>query len=110
MLELSSDLNEFTDTYNVVKFYWSKISVNKHAEMKNRDEKIVKLFTLDPTKMYFRQAWLPVHLDHPSTFSTLAMDSDVKDTVMKDLDRFLERREFYREKRGSRIRQMNLGL
>nr|GEU58200.1 AAA-ATPase At3g50940-like [Tanacetum cinerariifolium] len=25
------------------------------------------------------------------------MDSDVKDTVMKDLDRFLERREFYRE-------------
>ncbi|GJX01089.1 AAA-ATPase-like protein [Tanacetum coccineum] len=68
----------------------------KHAEMKNKNEKIVKLFTLNPTKAYFRQAWLPVHLDHPSTFSTLAMDRE-KDMVTKDLDRFLERREFYRE-------------
>ncbi|GKF71989.1 AAA-ATPase-like protein, partial [Tanacetum coccineum] len=39
MLELSSDLNEeFTDTYNGVKFYWSKISVNKVMKQKKNED------------------------------------------------------------------------
>uniref|UniRef100_A0A251S461 Putative ATPase, AAA-type, core, P-loop containing nucleoside triphosphate hydrolase n=1 Tax=Helianthus annuus TaxID=4232 RepID=A0A251S461_HELAN len=32
----------------------------------------------------------------PATFATLAMDADVKESVMNDLNRFVERREYYR--------------
>ncbi|MFS7989477.1 putative ATPase, AAA-type, core, P-loop containing nucleoside triphosphate hydrolase [Helianthus anomalus] len=32
----------------------------------------------------------------PATFATLAMDADVKESVMNDLNRFVERKEYYR--------------
>ena len=37
-----------------------------------------------------------MNLDHPATFDTLAMDFDMKKTIMDDLERFLQRKEFYR--------------
>ncbi|XP_047324181.1 AAA-ATPase At3g50940-like [Impatiens glandulifera] len=37
-----------------------------------------------------------VKLNHPSTFETMAMDPTTKKDLMDDLDRFLNRREFYR--------------
>ncbi|KAI8023665.1 AAA-ATPase [Camellia lanceoleosa] len=37
-----------------------------------------------------------VNLDHPSTFDTLAMDPTLKKEVMDDLDRFVNRKNFYR--------------
>ncbi|KAJ4829340.1 hypothetical protein Tsubulata_051435, partial [Turnera subulata] len=37
-----------------------------------------------------------VDLNHPSTFDTLAMDPIQKKELMDDLDRFLERKDFYR--------------
>lgn len=40
---------------------------------------------------------MSVNLDHPANFTTLAMDSGIKEKVMKDLDRFVERREYYRK-------------
>jgi len=42
-------------------------------------------------------AWQSVNLDHPSTFETLAMDMDVKATIMEDLELFVRRKEFYRK-------------
>ena len=34
--------------------------------------------------------------EHPKTFDTLAMDPALKDSVIADLDRFLNRRDYYR--------------
>ncbi|XP_042981645.1 AAA-ATPase At3g50940-like [Carya illinoinensis] len=63
--------------------------------------KTLKLFTLkyDRVRMGGRRGdpWQSVNLDHPSTFETLAMDMDVKATIMEDLERFVRRKEFYRK-------------
>ncbi|CDP01981.1 unnamed protein product [Coffea canephora] len=68
------------------------------AESRKHEKKTIKLFTVDPEQMYdMNNAWLSVTLDHPSTFDTLAMDSEMKDMVLKDLERFAKRREFYRK-------------
>ncbi|KAJ0657653.1 putative AAA+ ATPase domain, ATPase, AAA-type, core, AAA-type ATPase domain-containing protein [Helianthus annuus] len=64
-----------------------------------QNEKTVKLFTVERKTSYTRYptTWTPVNLDHPATFETVAMDTGVKEMVVKDLDRFLERREYYRK-------------
>ncbi|CAH1437226.1 unnamed protein product [Lactuca virosa] len=69
------------------------------SKAKKQAEKTVKLFTVDPLAMHQTRSkmWTPVNLDHPSTFSTLAMDTDVKEKVTKDLDMFIQRREYYRK-------------
>ncbi|KAI3894967.1 hypothetical protein MKX03_027987 [Papaver bracteatum] len=36
-----------------------------------------------------------VNLQHPSTFQTLAMDDELKEEIIDDLDRFVKRRDFY---------------
>ncbi|KAJ0659839.1 putative AAA+ ATPase domain, ATPase, AAA-type, core, AAA-type ATPase domain-containing protein [Helianthus annuus] len=64
------------------------------AKTRELEDKTVKIFTVDMDR---RTAWTSVNLDHPATFATLAMDTDVKEKVMKDLDRFVERREYYRK-------------
>ncbi|KAM0022242.1 putative AAA+ ATPase domain, ATPase, AAA-type, core, AAA-type ATPase domain-containing protein [Helianthus debilis subsp. tardiflorus] len=64
------------------------------AKTRKVEDKTVKIFTVDMDR---RTAWTSVNLDHPSKFATLAMDTDVKEKVMKDLDRFVERREYYRK-------------
>ncbi|KAK1410436.1 hypothetical protein QVD17_36973 [Tagetes erecta] len=66
----------------------------KDVKIRKQEDKTVKLFTLDTNR---GMVWTSVNLDHPSTFATLAMDADVKEMVMKDLDRFVERREYYRK-------------
>ncbi|KAJ4844893.1 hypothetical protein Tsubulata_016466 [Turnera subulata] len=38
-----------------------------------------------------------VNLNHPSTFATLAMDPILKKELMDDLDRFIQRKDFYRK-------------
>ncbi|KAJ6795027.1 putative AAA-ATPase [Iris pallida] len=40
---------------------------------------------------------MPISLHHPATFDTLAMDTDLKQEVMGDLARFVERKEYYRK-------------
>ncbi|PIA56094.1 hypothetical protein AQUCO_00700445v1 [Aquilegia coerulea] len=40
--------------------------------------------------------WGSTNLNHPSTFDTLAMDTNLKKEVLEDLDRFVKRREFYK--------------
>ncbi|KAJ0657656.1 putative AAA+ ATPase domain, ATPase, AAA-type, core, AAA-type ATPase domain-containing protein [Helianthus annuus] len=61
-----------------------------------QNEKTVKLFTTDRRWSYSTMLWKSVKLDHPATFETVAMDPSVKEMVLKDLDRFVERREYYR--------------
>uniref|UniRef100_A0ACD5T6P0 Uncharacterized protein n=1 Tax=Avena sativa TaxID=4498 RepID=A0ACD5T6P0_AVESA len=40
--------------------------------------------------------WAPMELQHPSTFSTLAMDQTQKQSIVDDLDRFIKRKDYYR--------------
>ncbi|KAI3519214.1 hypothetical protein L1887_08241 [Cichorium endivia] len=69
------------------------------AKTRKQEEKSVKLFTVDTMMVRSNcpSMWSPVNLDHPANFATLAMDTDVKEMVMKDLDRFIQRREYYRK-------------
>ncbi|KAK1409618.1 hypothetical protein QVD17_36145 [Tagetes erecta] len=71
--------------------------INEAKTMK-QNEKTVKLFTVERKTSYTRYptTWTPVNLDHPATFETVAMDVGVKEKVMTDLDRFMQRREYYR--------------
>ncbi|XP_059653789.1 AAA-ATPase At3g50940-like [Cornus florida] len=62
--------------------------------------KTLKLFTLERDRMRGGSRgnpWQSVNLDHPSTFDTLAMDSEIKTTIIGDLERFVKRKEYYRK-------------
>ncbi|CAL4948845.1 unnamed protein product [Urochloa decumbens] len=49
-------------------------------------------------KIYMNEgeSWFAIDLHHPSTFSTLAMDHKMKQSVMDDLERFVKRKEYYK--------------
>ncbi|MFS7954873.1 putative ATPase, AAA-type, core, AAA-type ATPase domain-containing protein [Helianthus anomalus] len=73
------------------------------AETKKHERKPVKIFTVDYNQQFLEMSvcqlhplWTSVSVDHPATFATLAMDADVKESVMNDLNRFVEGREYYR--------------
>ncbi|XP_010925278.1 AAA-ATPase At3g50940 [Elaeis guineensis] len=41
-------------------------------------------------------SWFQINLHHPSTFGTLAMEEELKRTVMDDLARFVKRKDYYK--------------
>ncbi|CAN6541277.1 unnamed protein product [Malus baccata var. baccata] len=41
--------------------------------------------------------WESINLEHPATFETLAMDQELKNAVIDDLNRFVRRKEFYKK-------------
>ncbi|GMI73291.1 cytochrome BC1 synthesis, Outer Mitochondrial membrane protein of 66 kDa [Hibiscus trionum] len=69
----------------------------KAKELKQKN-KTLRLFTLkfDRACEGRRDMWQSLNLDHPSTFQTLAMDSDLKKKIIEDLDRFMKRKEYYK--------------
>ncbi|KAL1536597.1 protein HYPER-SENSITIVITY-RELATED 4-like [Salvia divinorum] len=72
--------------------------ISKEVEVKKHEKKTIKIFTVDYENMYnLNDMWNPVTLDHPAKFETLAMDTHQKDVIMRDLERFLRRREYYRK-------------
>ncbi|PWA74375.1 ATPase, AAA-type, core [Artemisia annua] len=66
-----------------------------YSKTRKQQDKSVKIFTVDDSN--FPTSWTSANLDHPSNFATMAMDSDVKENLIKDLDRFVARREYYRK-------------
>ncbi|CAN1177965.1 AAA-ATPase At5g17760 [Linum perenne] len=56
-------------------------------------ERVLKMYTLDN---YGTMRWTSINLDHPSNFDTLAMESSLKDSLVKDLDRFRTRKDYYK--------------
>ncbi|PSS06049.1 Protein HYPER-SENSITIVITY-RELATED like [Actinidia chinensis var. chinensis] len=67
----------------------------KEAKSITHEKKSLKIFTIDPSRRY--RSWMGVNLDHPANFETLAMDCEVKSMLLKDLKRFVRRREYYRK-------------
>ncbi|PQQ03867.1 AAA-ATPase [Prunus yedoensis var. nudiflora] len=66
--------------------------LNKSKEIKE-ERKVVKLHTVDYNGTDY---WGSINLDHPATFDTMAMDPEIKKALIEDLDRFRERKEYYR--------------
>ncbi|WCJ24996.1 P-loop containing nucleoside triphosphate hydrolases superfamily protein [Euphorbia peplus] len=60
------------------------------AKTLTKGEKSLKLFTLSGCY------WECVDFRHPATFDALAMDYELKKSIMDDLDRFLSRKDFYK--------------
>ncbi|KAL6597502.1 hypothetical protein ACP70R_046942 [Stipagrostis hirtigluma subsp. patula] len=84
-LELSYDA-EHTDTAldRYVPF------VESTAARLQRQERALRIFINDG------KSWRGISHHHPATFDTLAMETELKQSIIADLDRFLERRDFYR--------------
>ncbi|XP_060192031.1 AAA-ATPase At5g17760-like [Lycium barbarum] len=80
----------------VLNFYMPFIL--KDANVINAEKKIVKLHTLGCVSSYSSsQFWDSINFEHPSTFDTLAIDAGLKKAIIEDLDRFLRRKQFYKE-------------
>ncbi|XP_062102452.1 AAA-ATPase At3g50940-like [Humulus lupulus] len=63
-----------------------------------QEKKTLKIFTVDYENIYnIADAWMPTNLDHPATFETLAMDSEIKNFILDDLERFVRRKDYYRK-------------
>ncbi|KAG9142633.1 hypothetical protein Leryth_020652 [Lithospermum erythrorhizon] len=95
---LKSEVRSFELTFNkkykdlVINSYLPHV-INEANSLK-QEKKTIKIYTVD----YHRgDGWTPVNLDHPAKFETLAMDGDQKDMILKDIEKFVERREFYRK-------------
>ncbi|KAA3457520.1 mitochondrial chaperone BCS1-like [Gossypium australe] len=54
------------------------------------------MYTLD-NKHDNSKVWDSINFEHPATFDTLAMDPELKNAVMEDLNRFISRKEFYKK-------------
>ncbi|KAL7104638.1 hypothetical protein ACP275_08G258200 [Erythranthe tilingii] len=66
------------------------------AKNKKHEKKTVRILTIGD--LYRSDgAWTSATLDHPSTFETLAMDSDKKEMILEDLERFVRRKDYYRK-------------
>ncbi|XP_060178114.1 protein HYPER-SENSITIVITY-RELATED 4-like [Lycium barbarum] len=73
--------------------------VINEAKLLKHENRTLKIHTVDHEMMHdLSEIWMPVNLDHPAKFETLAMDLEQKKKkILKDLDRFVERKEYYRK-------------
>ncbi|KAK4437747.1 protein HYPER-SENSITIVITY-RELATED 4 [Sesamum alatum] len=73
--------------------------VLERSKAVKEEKKTLKLHTLRNDRMHGLRGnpWQAVNLDHPANFGTLAMDDEIKKTIVDDLDRFQKRKEFYRK-------------
>ncbi|XP_047163045.1 AAA-ATPase At3g50940-like [Vigna umbellata] len=71
----------------------------REAKSLKQETKALRIFTVDYHCMYGNpnDAWTGINLDHPATFDTLAMERDVKEFVVRDLETFVARKEHYRK-------------
>ncbi|XP_049382525.1 AAA-ATPase At3g50940-like [Solanum stenotomum] len=68
------------------------------AKMRKLENRAIKIHTVDYQSIYnLHDIWEAINLDHPATFETLAMDLELKDKIVKDLDRFVKRKDYYRK-------------
>ncbi|CAJ1933560.1 unnamed protein product [Sphenostylis stenocarpa] len=71
--------------------------VMKEAEAARERRKTLRLFTVKDMRMRGRgELWQGVNLEHPATLETVAMDWELKEMIIGDLDRFVERKGLYK--------------
>ncbi|XP_045786903.1 AAA-ATPase At3g50940-like [Trifolium pratense] len=71
----------------------------RESKSKKQELKALRIFTVDYQNLYgnLNDAWMGTTLNHPSTFDTLALDRDLREFVIGDLEKFVMRKEYYRE-------------
>lgn len=71
----------------------------KESVSLRQQKKTLKLFTVDFDKILGKRSdmWSSISLDHPATFDTIAMDAELKNTILEDLERFIRRKDYYRK-------------
>ncbi|XP_074293998.1 AAA-ATPase At3g50940-like [Silene latifolia] len=62
----------------------------KHYDRAMEMKKDIYLYTYEGYS-----SWNSVKFDHPFTFDSLALDPDLKQSIINDLDMFIRRKEFY---------------
>lgn len=67
------------------------------AKVMKDEERVLKMHTLNTAYGYAGAKWDSINLEHPSTFETLAMEPELKNALIEDLNRFVRRKEFYRK-------------
>ncbi|PIA55838.1 hypothetical protein AQUCO_00700275v1 [Aquilegia coerulea] len=67
--------------------------LNRSRDIKE-ENKVMKIYSLE--SYGDKGTWKSVKLNHPATFNTLAMDTNLKKDVVEDLDKFVKRRDFYK--------------
>ncbi|XP_073144340.1 AAA-ATPase At3g50940-like [Henckelia pumila] len=74
--------------------------VVERSKVAKQEKRTLKLHTLKSDGFHHYPPitpWQSVNLDHPATLETLAMDDDMKNMIIDDLERFVKRKEFYRK-------------
>ncbi|CAB4318076.1 unnamed protein product [Prunus armeniaca] len=71
--------------------------VLERANAMKDEERVLKMYTLNSCHPYNGVKWESINLEHPATFETVAMDQDLKNAVIEDLNRFVKRKEFYKK-------------
>ncbi|KAK7307517.1 hypothetical protein VNO77_40653 [Canavalia gladiata] len=69
--------------------------LDKAKDMKD-EERVLKMHTLNTSYCYSGVKWDSINLEHPSTFDTLAMEPELKNAVIEDLNRFVKRKDYYK--------------
>ncbi|CAI0418638.1 unnamed protein product [Linum tenue] len=92
-LSLLND-EEIVDRYDGFDVRWKYICV-RSSNCPTREEKSFQLTF--PKKLKQGAYWGSVILQHPASFDTLALDSDLKRMIIGDLEKFVERKEFYKK-------------
>lgn len=64
-----------------------------------KEEKTQDLHRRSPNTYNMAHAWVSTNLDHPATFDKIAMETKMKETILKDLERFIRKKDFYRKAR-----------
>ncbi|VAH61505.1 unnamed protein product [Triticum turgidum subsp. durum] len=86
---------EMADVHEGTEFKWRLVSYLPHilavAKKIKEQNRTLKIY------MNEGESWFAIDLHHPSTFSTLAMDHKLKQSVMDDLERFVKRKEYYKK-------------
>ncbi|GLT82758.1 hypothetical protein SLE2022_011060 [Rubroshorea leprosula] len=80
----------------IVDFYLPHVLAR--AKQIKEESKVVKIYNRDcPCGDDDTGIWGSMNLEHPATFDTVAMDSELKKMIIDDLERFVRRREFYKK-------------
>ncbi|CAI0398799.1 unnamed protein product [Linum tenue] len=79
-----------------VKSYFPHIV--REARAMKQEKRTLKIFTVEPDNLYgdISEVWTGVNLDHPATFDTLALDTELKNNILTDLERFVKRKDYYK--------------
>lgn len=71
--------------------------VVQEAKSSRHHRRTVRIFTIDHEQTFgTRNPWVSTTFDYPSTFETLAIDRDLKQMILMDLELFMGRKDQYR--------------